>query len=128
MLIKKTWKIIIATFFITFQRVLALTTPGERFKNLANESGYNTSTTDTKLTVVLGVVTYVLGFVGVFFLIMIIYAGFQWIMAGGNEETVEKAQTRLKNSIIGFFIIAVAYGLVIFVMNFWKVGLDNRYL
>lgn len=103
-------------------------TPWDRYRRLAGQSGYNTSAPLSKIGVVLNVITYILGFVGVFFLIMIVYSGFQWLMAGGNEETIEKAQTRLKNSIIGFVIIAAAYGLILFVLDFWQAGLDNRYL
>lgn len=113
---------------LPFKQALALTTPDQRFKNLADQSGYDAAATGTKITVLLDIIAYVLTFVGIFFLIMIIYSGWQWITAGGNEETIEKAQTRLKNSVIGFFIIAVAYGLILFVMDFWQVGLDNSYL
>ncbi len=113
---------------LPLNQTLALTTPSQRFKNLAGESGYDTTTASTKITIVINVIIYVLGFVGVFFLLMIVYSGFQWIMAGGNEETITKAQTRLKNSIIGFIVIAVAYSLILFVMNFLKIGLSNRYL
>ncbi|MDP2586269.1 MAG: hypothetical protein Q8P32_00650 [Candidatus Komeilibacteria bacterium] len=124
-------KILIAIYLLLLtplSSVLALTTPLDRFKSLADQSGFDTTATGTKITVVLGIIAYVLTFVGIFFLIMIIYSGFQWITAGGNEDTIEKAQTRLKNSVIGFFIIAIAYSLILFVLNFWQVGLDNRYL
>ena len=129
MMIKKNFLFLIS-FLLPLNTLLAasVTSPGERFKNLAGESGYDTTTASTKITIVINVIIYVLGFVGVFFLIMIVYSGFQWIMAGGNEETITKAQTRLKNSIIGFIVIAVAYSLILFVMNFLKIGLSNRYL
>ncbi|GEM_PF-2545805 len=117
-----------ALILLPLNQALAVITPGQRFKNLAGAAGYDTSTDSAKLTIITNVIIYVLGFVGVFFLLMIVYSGFQWIMAGGNEEIIEKAQTRLKNSIIGFIVIAVSYALIIFALNFWKVGLDNRYL
>ena len=55
------------------------------------------------------IVALVLGFVGTIFFIMIIFSGFQWMTAGGNEEKVTKARTRMINSTIGMAITTAAY-------------------
>jgi len=52
-----------------------------------------------------------LAFTGVIFIILIIYAGFLWMTAKGNESQVEKAQSILKTSIIGVVIIGMSYAL-----------------
>lgn len=52
-----------------------------------------------------------LAFTGVIFIILIIYAGFLWMTARGNENQVEKAQSILKTSIIGIVIVGMAYAL-----------------
>ena len=60
----------------------------------------------------------VLSFVGVLFLILMIYAGILWMTAGGNDQIVTKAKGLLINSIIGIVIIFAAYAITAFVGNF----------
>lgn len=48
-------------------------------------------------------------FFGILFLLIIIYAGFLWMTASGNEEQIGKAKAWLKNGIIGLVIIFAAY-------------------
>ena len=50
-----------------------------------------------------------LGFLGSLILIIIIYAGFLWLTAGGNTEQVEKAQKWMLNAVIGLVIITMAF-------------------
>ena len=72
---------------------------------------YNTVNTDTVPQIIGQIVAVALGFVGSIFFIMIIYSGFQWMTAGGNEEKVKQSRTRLINSIIGLTFVVAAYFL-----------------
>lgn len=59
-----------------------------------------------------------LSFVGVLFLILMIYAGIMWMTAQGNDQQVTKAKDQLINAIIGLVIIFAAYAITSFVGNF----------
>ncbi len=63
------------------------------------------------------IVNAVLGVVGLIVVILIIYAGFMWMTAGGNEQRIEKAKGILTNAIIGLIIIILAYAISYFVIN-----------
>ena len=63
------------------------------------------------------IINIVLGFLGVMAVIMIIISGFQWMMAGGNEQSVTDAKSRLKNAIIGLAIVLAAYVIVGFTVK-----------
>src|SRR3989344_7531268 len=124
----------IKLFLITISSILAMpighslaqvTPPAERYKNLAGKSSYNIGVTGNKMDIVVNVIIYVLGFIGLFFLIMVIYSGVQWISAGGNEDTITKAKARLKNSIIGFAVIVLAYALTVFVSRILQSSLSG---
>lgn len=67
--------------------------------------------------IIVMVINAVLGLLGVIFLALIIYAGFLWMMAGGNDEQVGKAKKLLTNSIIGVVIIVAAYAISYFVLT-----------
>ena len=75
-----------------------------------NGAGY--STTATFDVIVSTVITLVLGLMGVIFLILAIYGGYTWMMAGGNEEAVAKAKKTLTNAILGIIIVLASYAMV----------------
>ncbi len=53
---------------------------------------------------------------GVAFLLLMIYGGFLWMTAGGEEGQVEKAQGIFRNAVIGLVIILAAYAITRFVI------------
>lgn len=56
----------------------------------------------------------VLGFVTV---VVIFYAGYQWITSAGSDEKIKAAKGRIVNAVIGLLIIMLAYGIASFVIN-----------
>jgi Type IV secretion system pilin len=63
--------------------------------------------------------------IGIVFLVLMLYAGFLWMTAGGNEESVTKAKNIIKASIIGLAIIFAAYSITYFAM-YLAIGGDAR--
>lgn len=58
-----------------------------------------------------------LGFLGIIFLVLLLYAGYLWMTAGGDPEKVKKAQQYIKNAVIGLIIIASAWAITAFILN-----------
>lgn len=58
-----------------------------------------------------------LGILGTVAVVLIIYAGFKWMTAGGNEEEITKAKSLLTNAAIGLAIILLAYGIASFIFR-----------
>ncbi|MFW6143694.1 MAG: pilin [Patescibacteria group bacterium] len=80
------------------------------FGNIANpyESGYGRQ--ETALGSFIGNVVNAVFVVGGLLLFgYLIFGGFKFMTAGGDEEAIEKAKTMLTNAIIGLIIIATAY-------------------
>ncbi|MCR4280445.1 MAG: pilin [Candidatus Komeilibacteria bacterium] len=57
------------------------------------------------------IIQYILGFVGLIFLVLIVASGLQWMTAGGNEDAITKARKRMINASIGLAIILMAYSI-----------------
>ncbi|MDI3496158.1 MAG: Type secretion system pilin [Patescibacteria group bacterium] len=57
----------------------------------------------------------ILGFLAIIFLSLTIVSGFRWMTAGGNEETIKKAQGTITSAIIGLVIVLAAYTITYFV-------------
>ncbi len=66
---------------------------------------------------VTNIISFILSFLGVIFLVLTIYAGFLWMTARGNDTQVAKAKEMLTNAVIGLVIITAAYSITAFVGN-----------
>lgn len=82
---------------------------------MASQAGYDTGTTDI-LPVISAVIQSFLGLLGVVFLALLIYGGFMWMSARGNEQLVEKAKDTIFAAIIGLIIVLAAYSISYFVI------------
>jgi len=60
-------------------------------------------------------IRYAGSFVGLVFVIVILYAGFQWMTAGGNEEKVSKSKKLLINGVIGVAIVLLSLSIWVFI-------------
>jgi hypothetical protein len=58
-----------------------------------------------------------LSFVGIIASAYLIYAGFRWITARGNEEQITEAKGTIKSSIIGLVVVFISYVVVNFVVT-----------
>jgi hypothetical protein len=61
------------------------------------------------------IVGLVLSFVGVIFLVLMIYAGILWMTAAGNEQQVAKSKSLMINATIGLIVVFAAYALTSFI-------------
>ena len=78
-----------------------------------DEAGYGAASDfDEGLQYGIGrVIRMILTFLGVLFLILMIYGGYIWMMARGNEQEVEKAKNIIKNALIGLIVVLAAYAI-----------------
>ena len=53
--------------------------------------------------------------VGIFFLILMVYGGFMWMTARGNEDRITKARDTIIAAIIGIAVVVAAYAITVFV-------------
>ncbi len=63
------------------------------------------------------IINWILTIMGLFFLILMIYGGFIWMLARGNESEVEKATNIIKAAVIGLIIILLSYGISAFIFT-----------
>jgi hypothetical protein len=73
-------------------------------------------TTDVRL-VVARIIRVALGLLGIVALVLIIYAGFVWMTAGGEEEKISQAKKIMVNAAIGLAIILSSYAIASFVIS-----------
>lgn len=62
------------------------------------------------------IVGILLGFLGIVFVILIIYAGFKWMTAAGNEDKVKEARSTITRATIGLIIVIGAWAIWAFIL------------
>jgi len=72
------------------------------------------------------IINVVMGFLGMIAVLIILFAGFRWMTAGGNKENMEKAQQLLVNGIIGLVIVFSAWTVAWFAVNTIKVNVGGQ--
>ena len=108
-----------ATLALVPTQVFAATNPFDTAKNLtgnvAGEAGISTS---KGLPEIVGsIINVALGFLGIVFLVLLLYAGFLWMTAQGDSKKVDKARDMIIQSVIGLVIIVAAFAISNFVLS-----------
>jgi len=67
--------------------------------------------------IIANIIRTALGLLGLLAVIIVLWGGFVWMTAGGNEEKVATAKKILFNGVIGLMIILFSYAIVSFVIS-----------
>ena len=73
------------------------------------------------------IINFALGFLGVIAVALILYGGFKWMTAGGNEDKVGEAKKLITAGIIGLVIIVAAFAIASFVLTNLIAATTNTY-
>ena len=90
---------------------------------LGSEFGLGTGT-DVRM-VIINIIKVLLTFLGLVAVTIVLYGGYLWMTAAGNEQRIELAKQVLKNGLIGLVIILAAYAIVAFIISYF-LGAINR--
>lgn len=88
-------------------------------QDLAGQVGSNAGIqSDRTLPQIVGqIINIILGFLGIVLLLLILYAGFLWMTAGGDEEKIKSARGYISSAVIGLIIIVAAFAISNFVLG-----------
>jgi hypothetical protein len=103
--------IALSLFFLPIDSVQALDT-GVNAVNNSIELG-----NDDPREIVGRIINIAMLFLGIIAVGIIIFAGFKWMMAGGEEEKINDAKKLLKNGVIGLVIVLSSWGIASFVLS-----------
>jgi len=77
---------------------------------------FGLGTADLEQTVIT-IVQWALGLLALVAVVIIIWAGFIWITAGGNDEKLEKSKKMITAAVVGLIVVLLAWAIVIFVVG-----------
>jgi len=82
------------------------------------------SNTDLR-TIIARIINFALGFLGIIAVVIILFGGFKWMTAAGNEDKVSEARKLLVAGIIGLVIILAAWAVSTFVISAISNSINN---
>ena len=68
-------------------------------------------------TVIANIINIALGFLGVVAVGIVLFGGFKWMTAAGNEDKVEEAKKVLGAGVIGLLIVLSSWALATYAIN-----------
>ncbi len=83
---------------------------------VAQNINVTTGETDARI-VIIRLINLALTFLGLIAVILILWGGFKWMTAGGNDEAVGEAKKIIIASVIGLAIILSAYAIAQFFVS-----------
>ena len=101
----------LASMFTITQTFAALNFRQQDASQLAGGSGA------TGADAIMNLIARFLGFVTIIAVIYVLWAGFQILTAGGDEEKVKKGRTTIIQVIIGIVVMWLAYSVVSWVVS-----------
>jgi cytochrome bd-type quinol oxidase subunit 2 len=120
---KKIWAASALTLLIATPAFAQLKNAGNILKNTQKTAGGSYNVEQNDLSSLLGsVIGNFLAFLGTAFVIYMIYGGYLYMTAQGNEEQVEKSKSVIKNAVIGVVIIFLAYAIQYTVFSYLAGG------
>jgi hypothetical protein len=90
--------------------------------NYASNIGLSTPDESDLRVVLVNIVRYFLGFVGIIAVAVILYAGFLWMTSAGRPDQLIKAKRTLLNGVVGLIITLAAFAIVTFIVNLFDGG------
>jgi hypothetical protein len=84
---------------------------------IATNAGYGATDEFTFSMIVGMVVQFLFGFLGILFTLLMVYAGYNWMTAQGDEGKVETAQNTMQQAVIGMIICFAGYSISNYVLR-----------
>jgi len=93
--------------------------PLDKLNKVAEKAGYQKET-GTSIGAIAGqVIGVFISILGVIFIVLIVFAGYEYMMARGEEEKVKKSLATIRQAIVGLIITISAYAIWAFVFKYF---------
>jgi len=92
---------------------------------MRQQAGFEATNQEGVAVIVATVIKAFLGLLGVIFVVLVVYAGYNWMTAGGDEGKVTKSKQTLSRAVIGLIIVVAAYSITYFVFSNLDTVIDS---
>ena len=100
-------------FSISLPVLAAAPNIGVDYANNLGLTGNNQDPRDMAVSIV----RYLMTFLGLIAVVVIMFGGFRWMTAGGNEDRIAESKKLILSGVIGLIVVLGAFAIVQFVIN-----------
>ncbi len=109
--------LVVVPFSTAVMNVSAQTSKiGDSLGQVGNAAQLGGGGEDQLVNTVGSLITTFLGILGIVFLVLVLYAGFTWMTAMGEEKKIASAKNILISAVVGLVVIMSAYAISSFVI------------
>lgn len=76
--------------------------------------------------IIINIIQIVLGFLGVVFVSLMVFAGFKYMTSAGNEDQTKKALSQIKDAVIGLAIILTSWIVTSAILRYLPRAVNNN--
>ena len=85
---------------------------------------YGNNKTDVRV-IIAKLILVILGLLSIIFLSLILYAGFRYMTAAGNQDQVSKAIAQIRDATIGLLIVIASWSLTYYILQWVSRAVTN---
>ena len=117
---------ILALLVVPLTKVMAQGDINNTFGLTSVNSGLGGTLSSSDPRTIIGrIINFALGFLGVIAVGIILYGGFKWMTAAGNEDKTSEAKKLLGAGVIGLIIILASWAIATFVIGSLNAAVSN---
>ena len=90
----------------------------KNLEKVQQNSGYSSADETSAASIAGSIVSIFFSILGIIFIALMLYAGYNWMIAAGDNTKVEKAKDTIKRAIIGIIILASSYAIWLIIRGF----------
>ncbi|MEI7452387.1 MAG: pilin [Candidatus Falkowbacteria bacterium] len=110
--------ILSCAWFVTATQTVSAAVPQYGMDTVGSVSYGTTQSGATDVrTIAARIINVTLSLLAIIVVSLIIFSGYQWMTAGGDEKVIDTAKSRMSNAVIGLVIVLAAWGISTFVMS-----------
>lgn len=93
--------------------------PVKKLEEVAKDTYDTTASAEDTFPETLGIIVNAfLSLLGIIFIILMLYGGYNWMIARGEEEKVTTAKRTIQSAIIGLIIVVGSYAIWSFIFTY----------
>ncbi len=92
------------------------TAPLKALHDIREDTGYAAANETTISSMIGTIVNSFLSLLGIIFITLMLYAGYNWMIAAGDEAKLTKAKETIRRAIIGLVIVIGAFAIYNFIL------------
>lgn len=82
---------------------------------IGEQYGEDSQSPTSLVGIIVRIINASLILLGIIFLVLFVMSGYQWMTAGGNEDSIKTAKSRMTNAVIGLVIVLMSWTITYFV-------------